>query len=643
MVSATPLSDSDEEVDAGKAVTTSSTTQTTAWTPAPSPTVFKDVQLCMRRVPPKGMQLKCRPRYGPMTRSYCVVRVMQLDSVDLEVLEFYLGETEGYRLPLEVALRRQQDGTSAWRPPEARLASPVPRWLTEAVLALGGDAAGEFQPAAEDAENSGGLYGPRRINVLDACPGQDLLGDGGIVMHVLEEPPEGGVKPRDLARVSASWQVWFQRNGELLVSMGTFADGASSPGVAFTIDGSGLMVAMELIIKELRPGSHACTRISEEWAIGALAPQGNPSLRGAAIWLELRLHSVENEPAAGEHSSVTSALGFALSKKQQGNDSLAAGAGPDLARAARRYEAGIEALEATLPLDHRSRKKQKNGTRSPGAAEPTVLANDEELPAVEEALLALRLNAAQAELKRCRWKDAEDHCTIVLDSAPDNPKACFRRGLARVELGDLLGASQDLRKALTLSPSNKQAHAELSRVEAMRKERKAEEKSAYGGLFAKMRQKEEAKEQREEAAKKAEEEKEAERKREQKQKQMEEMRAKQAEADKMSKDEVKVEPIAEEDETSPTETAQAPETPSVAADVPQPAPRPEVSAGTGEAVVRGDGELLDIVERQQKERGGANSILPMMPPPDLPYRTVEQPPKVDYQVPAFLRRGKQKA
>ena len=39
-------------------------------------------------------------------------------------------------------------------------------------------------------------------------------------------------------------------------------------------------------------------------------------------WVEISLISAVNEPAPGEHASVSDALSFALEKKQQGNASL---------------------------------------------------------------------------------------------------------------------------------------------------------------------------------------------------------------------------------------------------------------------------------------------------------------------------------
>merc|ERR1712190_610647 len=104
-------------------------------------------------------------------------------------------------------------------------------------------------------------------------------------------------------------------------------------------------------------------------------------------------------------------------------------------------------------------------------------------------------------------KDAEDFCNAVLTRTENNAKARYRRGLARAELGNLLGAIEDLRCAVAADGNGDASiRRELARVEKMQRERLAEERSAFSGVFAKMRKEDDAKEQREEAKRKAEEE-----------------------------------------------------------------------------------------------------------------------------------------
>jgi len=216
--------------------------------------------------------------------------------------------------------------------------------------------------------------------------------------------------------------------------MTTFDDTSVSGAVDFVIDENRLMIAMQLAIKDMQVGSRACLWISDHWAQGPLLPSGNPVMRGAAIWAEITLISVVNEPSPTEHGSVSAALAFALEKKQQGNASLILNDATDWNRAVRRYEAGIETLEALLPD-----RAPRGGASSSPAASARLLPSQDELPPISEALAALRLNAAQGELKRCRWKSAVEFCNLVLHDVAGNAKAHYRRGVAKLELGDFEG------------------------------------------------------------------------------------------------------------------------------------------------------------------------------------------------------------
>merc|ERR1719424_341785 len=127
--------------------------------------------------------------------------------------------------------------------------------------------------------------------------------------------------------------------------MSTFSEGGSGGGVEFVLDEGLLMVALQLALKDMHVGGRAALRVSEEWAQGALLPSGSPVLRGAAVWVELCLIAAVNEPAPGEHGSVSEALAFAVEKKQQGNTSIVGKDTSDWGRAIRRYDAGIRTLQ----------------------------------------------------------------------------------------------------------------------------------------------------------------------------------------------------------------------------------------------------------------------------------------------------------
>ena len=57
-------------------------------------------------------------------------------------------------------------------------------------------------------------------------------------------------------------------------------------------------------------------------------------------------------------------------------------------------------------------------------------------------------------------------------------KALYRRGQARLQLGELDGAKADLMDAAKREPQNRQVRKELESLKAKQAERKAEERAA---------------------------------------------------------------------------------------------------------------------------------------------------------------------
>ncbi|CAJ1368721.1 unnamed protein product, partial [Effrenium voratum] len=191
---------------------------------------------------------------------------------------------------------------------------------------------------------------------------------------------------------------------------------------------------------------------------------GGPMLRGAAVWIELAVHEVHNEPSPSELPDE-SCLEFARKKKAQGNRHLSTAGIASAGRAARRYAAGVEALE--------------------------------KLPGQEaaELLTQLRLNGALANLRRENWTEAMRLCEQVLKKGPE-VKAFFRRSAALQQLGRLEEAAEDLRSAVKLS-DDPALRKELAKVQALRKKKEEEEKRNFGGVFDKMKQQDKDREKKE--------------------------------------------------------------------------------------------------------------------------------------------------
>lgn len=90
-------------------------------------------------------------------------------------------------------------------------------------------------------------------------------------------------------------------------------------------------------------------------------------------------------------------------------------------------------------------------------------------PAAAAVAAAAHNNAALCQLKLGRHAAAAKSATAVLALEPDNGKALYRRGQARIELGQPVLALEDLRAAAKALPAQKSIQAALAAAAAAAK------------------------------------------------------------------------------------------------------------------------------------------------------------------------------
>lgn len=97
-------------------------------------------------------------------------------------------------------------------------------------------------------------------------------------------------------------------------------------------------------------------------------------------------------------------------------------------------------------------------------------------------------NSAMCHLKLKQWSDAIRACSSVLaiDTEKSNIKALYRRGQARLKLGLLKEAKEDLMAAYKVDANNKDVRKALKELKEAHAENKKKEKAAFGGLFGKV-------------------------------------------------------------------------------------------------------------------------------------------------------------
>jgi len=122
------------------------------------------------------------------------------------------------------------------------------------------------------------------------------------------------------------------------------------------------------------------------------------------------------------------------------------------------------------------------------AVEEDVTGDD--IPEEERPLyISCWSNAAMCYVKLQEWPDVKIACNNVLEietESKTNIKALYRRGLARLKLGMLKEAKEDLMAAYKIDPGNKDVRKALASLKEALAESKKKEKAAFGGFFNKV-------------------------------------------------------------------------------------------------------------------------------------------------------------
>ena len=100
-------------------------------------------------------------------------------------------------------------------------------------------------------------------------------------------------------------------------------------------------------------------------------------------------------------------------------------------------------------------------------------------------------NAAMCYVKGKSWPDVISCCNQVLDKstpeeAKSNIKVLYRRGLAKMNTGELKDAKVDLMAAYGIDSKNKDVRKAIQELKTKNAEAKKKEKAQFGGLFGKV-------------------------------------------------------------------------------------------------------------------------------------------------------------
>jgi peptidylprolyl isomerase len=117
--------------------------------------------------------------------------------------------------------------------------------------------------------------------------------------------------------------------------------------------------------------------------------------------------------------------------------------------------------------------------------------DDETLPDDEkDVYIKCMANAAMCYVKIKQWSDVIDCCNQVFTKAPEekgtNVKVLYRRGLAKMYIGDLHTAKTDLMAAYSIDSTNKDVRKAIQELKMKNADVKKKEKAAFGGMFGKV-------------------------------------------------------------------------------------------------------------------------------------------------------------
>jgi len=123
------------------------------------------------------------------------------------------------------------------------------------------------------------------------------------------------------------------------------------------------------------------------------------------------------------------------------------------------------------------------------AAGYTCDSEEEHIPDDDKALfISCWGNAAMCYIKAGNWSSALNACGKVLEIEGEekNLKALYRRGISKMNLGNLPEAKKDLMAAYEVDNKNKDVRKALAKLKKALAEVKRKEKAAFGGLFGKV-------------------------------------------------------------------------------------------------------------------------------------------------------------
>jgi len=266
---------------------------------------------------------------------------------------------------------------------------------------------------------------------------------------------------------------------------------ADTPRSFVVSDGptSGVLPCIDAGVREMKRGERAMIHAPTHWAYTS------PEFVSSAEWPVPR-GAVESTAAGGVEVELE------LLDFTRGKDYFALSGDEKMAEMAKYREAGNRLFKAGGEANTRMAIKRyeeaiRKEAREHDFSSLDAADKDARLAEVRRQKVATLLNLAASHLRLNGGKEvlglskeassdvkaAVRHAKDAVDVDPTNVKALYRRGQARLLLGELDGARSDLLDAAKREPQNREVRKELERLKEANAKARQQSKALFGGMF----------------------------------------------------------------------------------------------------------------------------------------------------------------
>jgi len=278
--------------------------------------------------------------------------------------------------------------------------------------------------------------------------------DGGIMKKIIRSAEDGLGPPPKGTEVTAHYTGTLESDG-------TKFDSSVDRGkpFKFTIGGGQVIRGWDEGFASMKVGEKALLTINSSYGYG---PDGSPpTIPGnATLNFEVELLGFKEKEKAKYEMSPDEKLAKAKSLKDEGTNCFTQKMFGD---AALKY---IEAADYVFD--------DEEGEHVTDDSKPIFV--------------SCWSNAAMCYIKTKDWTDAIDACNKVLslEDEKQNLKALYRRGLAKMNMGDYAKAKTDLLQAHKIDDKNKDVRKAINKLKEEIAAAKKKEKNTFGGMFGKV-------------------------------------------------------------------------------------------------------------------------------------------------------------